>query len=94
MEGNEGNRAMYDIIRHIFVPGASKILKSALGAQQFTLRGSCRLSKSILSTNTSIAFSSEGLQYGLQRPNGGHRGHVAGLRIQRIMYANGGRFQT
>jgi hypothetical protein len=47
---------MFETIRRIFVPGASKILRSALGAQQFTLRGSCGPSESILSTNTSFSF--------------------------------------
>ena len=48
---------MYDIIRRIFVPDESEILRSALGAQRFVLRGSCRLSKPLLSTNTTFSFS-------------------------------------
>lgn len=43
------------IIRHIFSHDESEILKSALGAQQFTLRSSCELSKSILRANTDFA---------------------------------------
>ena len=81
---------IFEAIRHIFL---LTDLKGALGAQQFILQSSCGLSKSTLSTNTSIAFSSESLRYGLQRLNGGHRGHVAGQRIPRVMHVNGGRFQ-
>ncbi len=87
-----GDTTVFETIRRIFVPDESKILKGALAAQQFTLRGFCEPSKSILSMNTSITFSSESLQYGLQKPNGVHRGHVAGQRIPRFMHANGGRF--
>ena len=83
---------IFETIRDVFSPSASEILKGALEAQQFTLRGSCEPSKPILSTNTDIAFSSESLQYGLQKPNDGNRGHVAGQKIPQIMYANGGRF--
>ena len=43
------------IIRHIFSPVESEILRGALEAQQFTLWGSCGLSKSILSANTDFA---------------------------------------
>jgi len=52
-------RAIYHrrtgIIRHIFSPDESEILKGALETQQFPLRSSCGLSKSILSTNTNFS---------------------------------------
>lgn len=42
-------------IRHVFSHDESEILRGALEAQQFTLWGSCGLSKSILSANTDFA---------------------------------------
>jgi len=46
---------MLDTIRRIFVFDESEILRGALAAQQFTLRNSCGLSESTLSTNTDFA---------------------------------------